>query len=333
MSDPLSFVLVGAGAIAQAYVQALKVIPSARVAAVVDPRVDAAKAVAEGLGCRAEASLEDALRAVEPDAAIVCTPPASHPELAIQLLDRGVHVLCEKPLACDLQSARRMLGAAKARRVLLTMGSKFRYVDDVIEAKSLLASGLLGDIVLFENSFTSRVDMSNRWNTDPAVSGGGVLIDNGTHSVDIIRYFLGPIASVQAIEGKRLQTPRVEDTVRLFVRTVSGVVANVDLSWSVNKEQETYIDVYGSGGTIRVGWKSSRYRHASNANWVPFGRGYDKVAAFRKQVENFTGAILGKEQLLITDEDALASVHVIDAAYQSLNRNDWVPVEGAARAA
>ncbi len=334
MKEPLSFILVGgAGAIAQAYVQALKSTPLARVVAVADPRLEAATAVAEGLGCRAFPSIHDALREARPDAAIVCAPPAHHPALTLELLDRGVHVLCEKPLAIDLASAERMVETARAKRLLLTMGSKFRYVDDIIEARGLVASGMLGEVVLFENSFTSRVDMSSRWNSDPTVSGGGVLIDNGTHSVDIIRYFLGPIASVQAIEGKRLQTARVEDTVRLFVRTMSGVVASADLSWTLNKEHASYVDIYGSGGTLRVGWKHPQYRPSSNPVWTPFGRGYDKVAAFRKQVENFSRAILGQEPLLITDEDALASVRVIDAAYQSLRRNDWVPVEGPRSAA
>ncbi|HKE11856.1 MAG TPA: Gfo/Idh/MocA family oxidoreductase [Myxococcota bacterium] len=323
---PLSFGLIGAGAIAQSYVQAMRDMPEARITGVADVRPEAAKAQAEGVGGTAYHSHEDLLEKGDCDAVIVCTPPVSHAQICCDALARGVHVLCEKPLAIDVESARRMLDTAERKGTLLTMGSKFRYVQDVIRAKSIVTSGILGEIVLFENAFTARVDMSQRWNADPNVSGGGVLIDNGTHSVDIVRYFLGPIADVHAVEGKRVQGLSVEDTVRIFVRTASGVMGSIDLSWSLNKELDSFIDIYGSRGTIRVGWRESKYRQSTSQDWITFGRGYDKVQAFRGQIENFCQAIRGKDMLLITAEDAIASVEVIEAAYQSLGHNDWVAV-------
>lgn len=326
MSDKVRFGLVGAGGIAQAYAQAFENCDRATLVAVADVRFDAAQALAERLMCESFDSYLAMIDTVELDAVIVCTPPISHPDICIHLLRRGIHVLCEKPLSIQLKSAIAMQAAAQEAGVILTMASKFRYAEDVVRAKSIVASGILGEIVLFENAFTARVDMASRWNSNPTISGGGVLIDNGTHSVDIMRYFLGPLAEVQVVEGKRVQGLSVEDTVRIFVKSTRGVMGNIDLSWSINKELDYYIRIYGSKGTISVGWKESKYRQGSSQEWIVFGNGYNKVQAFRSQIENFSKAILREEALVITAEDAIASVEAIEAAYAALNQNRWTPI-------
>ncbi len=219
-----------------------------------------------------------------------------------------------------------MIDHAEKSKTVFTMASKFRYVADVIKAKSLIASGVLGEIVLFENAFTARVDMTKRWNSNPKYSGGGVLIDNGTHSVDIVRYFFGAIAEVLAIEGKRGQAIEVDDNVRLFLKTANGDQANIDLTWSINKDLPYFISIYGTNGTLHVGWRESKYKLHSNPDWTVFGKGYDKVQAFQAKLENFAGKINGVEELLINPSDALASVEVIEAAYKSLNQNLWQKV-------
>jgi predicted dehydrogenase len=324
----LRFGIVGAGAIAPSYVQALEGSSLARLTAVADNRADAARALAQKASCQAFSAYQVMAEKAGLDAVIICTPPATHPEITAHFLDRKIHVLCEKPLCIDSGSARRMVDHANRLGVKLSMGSKFRYVEDVIRAKSIVSSGILGEIILFENAFTSRVDMSKRWNSDPRISGGGVLIDNGSHSVDIMRYFLGPLAEVQVVEGKRVQGLPVEDTVRIFVRSTSGVMGSIDLSWSINKELDSYVNIYGSRGTISVGWKESKFRQSSSPDWIVFGKGYNKVQAFRSQIDNFCKAIRGEEALLITAEDALASVEVIEAAYAALRQHPWIPVRG-----
>ena len=112
----------------------------------------------------------------------------------------------------------------------------------------------------------------------------------------------------------------------MFVRSKSQVIGNIDLSWSINKERESYIDIYGSNGTISIGWKESKYRQSSSRDWIVFGKGYSKVEAFRGQIENFAKAIRGEESLVITAQDALASVQVIEAAYAALQQHRWTPV-------
>jgi predicted dehydrogenase len=138
-----------------------------------------------------------------------------------------------------------------------------------------------------------------------------------------MRYFLGPLVDIHVVEGKRVQNLPVEDTVRVFARSASGVMANIDLSWSIDKQLDWYLNIYGSQGTVTVGWKASRYRQFSSRDWITFGHGYDKVQAFSSQLTNFARTIRGTEMLLIADDDALASVEAVEAAYEALSQPYW----------
>jgi predicted dehydrogenase len=330
--NKLKFGLVGAGGIAQAYAQAFNESKCCDLVAVADIREDAAKALAEIVGGKSYSNYKQ-LADVALDAVIVATPPVSHPEIACFFMERGTPVLCEKPLCLSVGEAEKMINTAAANNVLFTMASKFRYCGDVVKAKGILASGSLGDVLQFENAFTAKIDMSKRWNSDPSMSGGGVLIDNGTHSVDIIRYFMGGIDSVLVVDAGGTQGLSVDENVKMFAKTRNNVTASVDLTWGINKELPYFISIYGTNGTLHIGWRESKYKVNSNADWTVFGSGYDKVASFKGKIENFAGALRGKEELFIKPADALASVQVIEAAYKSMNQNLWQPVIEKATAA
>lgn len=323
MASPLRFAIIGTGGIAKTYESAFSGMQDARITCACDVSEENLLSFGARVNCNTYFSIADLVRSESVDAAIVCTPPATHETISVYLLNNRVPVLCEKPLSTSILAAQRMLAAAQRSRVILTMASKFRYVQDVRKAKELVDSGIIGKVILIENSFTSWVDMKGRWNCNAAMSGGGVLIDNGTHAVDILRYLLGNLCDIQVVEALRIQDLPVEDTVRLFVRSRDGVIGTSDLSWSMSKETDTYLQIYGSEGTILVGWKSSRYRRHDSNEWHTFGNGYDKVAAFQKQILNFCDAIRGRDVLHITPYDALASVEVIAAGYAALRRAQW----------
>ncbi len=318
--------LVGAGAIAHTHVQALAGCAEVRVVAVADTRFEAARTVADQAGCLAFADLNTMLASVELDAALVCIPPVAHADVVCQLLAAGLHVLCEKPWAVNLVEARRMLAAAHDWGRVLTMASKFRFVADVVRARDVIDSGLLGPIILYENVFTASLEMRNRWNSDRRISGGGVLIDNGPHAADLMRYLLGPVAEVVASVAPQVQGLDVEETVQVLARNTAGVLARVELSWSMAQPVDYFVRVHGRDGMLSIGWKGSSYRLFGGGDAVSLGSGYDKVAAFRAQLVNFARAIAGVEPLHVTADDALASVAVIDAAYDSILHRRWTSV-------
>ncbi len=325
----IRFGIVGTGAIAQTYAQVFQSSRLCKLVAAVDIREDAARSFAEPFHASVFSDYRRLADRKLVDAVVIATPPNTHSQMAIDLMNQGIHVLCEKPLCLSREEALRMMDAASKNKVTFTMASKFRYVSDIIKAKSIVASGAIGRILEFENYFTCRTDMSNRWNSDVRISGGGVLIDNGTHSVDLIRYLCGEIQDAMAIETARVNGLKVEESVRLIARVSNGILALADLSWAIDKQIPDFIRIYGDNGTICVGWNRSRYKIKSSADWITFGNGYDKLKAFRAKVENFCRAIYGEEELLIKPEDALASVEVIEAAYRSLRRNLWEKVQRA----
>ena len=123
------------------------------------------------------------------------------------------------------------------------------------------------------------------------------------------------------------QPLEVEDSVQLLVRAASGATATIDLSWSYDNTTDTYLEVYGAKGALRVGWRESAVRVNGAEAWTRFGQGYDKIRCMRRQVQNFCGALRGSETLAITAADAIASVQVIAAAYRSLELGDWVVID------
>ena len=315
--------IIGCGGIAEAYAKALQRMPNARLAAVVDPDVSARARIAGDDDSITQHSNIESLPDV--DAALVLAPPNVHESLSCALLQRGIHVLCEKPLAPTVASAKRMLQCAETAGRRLMMGSKFRYTADVTKARALLDEKVCGDIVIYENVFCSHVDMTQRWNSKAEISGGGVLIDNGCHSVDLARYLLGPLAKVQAQFGTRVQALEVEDTARMLFQSQSGALGSIDLSWSIQKETDAYVRLHGTEGTLEIGWRRSRWK-TSDGEWQEFGNGYDKIAAFQAQLENFVACISDDTAAVIVATDALASVVVIDCAYQSAQEERWVTI-------
>jgi len=331
MGDVLRFGLVGAGAIGQTYLSVIAANSAIDLVGVADNRTAVAAAAAESAACTAYPDAAALIDDARPDGIVICVPPVDHFAIANAAIEAGVATLCEKPLCLTVPEAHTLRDTAEAKNALFTMASKFRYVDDVVRGKAIISSGILGDIIILENVFTGRVDMSNRWNADPAVSGGGVLIDNGTHAVDIVRYLIGPVAEVNAMTGRHVQNLAVEDTATLNIRTACGVDARVELSWSYHNPEDSFVAVYGTRGTLCIGWSRSRYKRHEDAEWVTFGNGYDKQAAFAAQIGNFCAAMTGNETLLIDNNDAVASVEVIDAAYESLRIGGWIDVQDHVR--
>ncbi|MFQ6070993.1 MAG: Gfo/Idh/MocA family protein, partial [Candidatus Aminicenantales bacterium] len=176
----MNFILVGCGRTARSYLEAIRFLPEVCLKEVVDISEEPSRSTARKAGCSSFTDFRSILRGNSVKAAVICTPPNTHPEITTFFLENGVHVLCEKPLAINSAQALEMLKKAKKHKRILIAASKFRCVEDIIRAKEIVNSGEIGKLIYFKNFFQSKVNMKNRWNSSKEVSGGGVLIDYGS---------------------------------------------------------------------------------------------------------------------------------------------------------
>lgn len=326
VAESIRLGVIGCGRIAETHFEALDQIPEIKVAGVCDADAARAKAVGERYGVPHHTDYKKFYDSVEMTGVILCTPPVNHAEQALAAFSRKIHVLCEKPLCMTVNEIRELMKAQEKSGVIGMPASKFCFSADVAKAKAIIQSGILGKVLLYENVFTSTVDMRGRWNSKKEISGGGVLFDNGSHSIDIARFLLGEIDSVQATVGIQIQNLDVEDTAKLSLQMKSGILGVINLSWSMKEEREDFVSVYGSEGTLRVGWGQSRYRQTNSNEWVVFGKGYSKLDSFVKQNRHFIQCIRGDASPLLNLQDGFHAVNTIVRAYESMEKNRWIKV-------
>jgi predicted dehydrogenase len=318
---------VGCGKIGHSYATLINSHPEMKLTAVVDVNPDAAHAFGDSFRCSSYTSLDDYFASDNPvECGVICTPSFEHAEIACRLMKQRIGVLCEQPFALDCASAERMIDVSRTYGVSLMMGSKFRFVPDIIHAKGLIQAGILGQVLEFEADFRDPIDMRNRWNIRREISGGGVLIDGGTSAVDATRYLFGPILGVRAEEGRRVQSNDVEDTARLAVRTTSGILGTIHLSWTLKNPGDDYLRIYGTQGNLCIGWKKSMYRPNGAIDWINFGEGYSTQKALTLQTGHFINVVAGEEIPEISAEDELESVRTIQLAYQSLQSGRFLNI-------
>ena len=321
--------IVGLGRAGAIHFDAARTLDAANVAAVCDASPEA-RARAEAVGVAAYPTLAAMLADATLDAVVVCTPPVDHADATVRCLERGLHVPCEKPLALTTWDVLRMLQAANRAQRRVMVASKFRHVPEVARARELLHEGALGTPVSFEVSFCSPVDMTGRWNADPSRSGGGVIIDNGCHALDVIAFLFGSIDRIQAMRWRAVQPLPVEDSATLQVWAGDGVLGRVDVSWSLDTTRDSYLVVQGSQASLEVAWRGARLKHRGG-QWESLGGPYDKLAAHRAMLARFVAAMRGDATPWISAAECLQVVAAVDAAYRSLDSGqaEWVAIRGA----
>ena len=249
----MKFGLIGAGSIGQLRADAIRRARATSLVAVGDLNETRAKAVAPGAKFYADPMHLIADREVE--AVVISTPPQFHEDLAVAALRAGKHVLVEKPMAAAVDACRRMVEAAQENKRLLTVGFNHRYFPPLKVLRDVVQSGQLGELrhVRAYAGHMGLQEFKAPWMYDANVMGGGALMDNGIHILDLCRYVMGDFREVYGHTlNDTWKLGGAEDNAMALFKSDKGVVCSLHASWTEWKGYRFHIEAFGDRGMARA---------------------------------------------------------------------------------
>jgi predicted dehydrogenase len=282
-------------------------------------------------------SAEALLESKDLDAVYIATPNSQHADLAVLAAKRGLHVLCEKPMAADLAQARRMVQACQRAGVRLMIGNMMRFNPCHAWIREFIAGGGLGEVTeaqaLFGYDLPAFFPLATApWRLDPDLSGGGAMMDVGVHVVDLLRWLVGQEVKevLGAIDTRGYPFPSDWNSVGLL-RFEGGPLATVQASFD-NRFRENYLAIGGSRGSLKAEgtlWRESvgSVRAVTERGVFGFQPPPGFPSPYTLQVEHFAECIRTGRDPLIDGCEGFNDLAVCQAVYESARRRSAVEPE------
>lgn len=299
----------------------------------------AAAALAQRVGAARTTDWMEAADA-DVDAILICVPPHLHADVAIAALQRGRHVLCEKPLAMTAASARSMVTAAERAGRVLKCGFNYRYHPAIEQVRAWMADRRLGRLVglcCFHGT-GGRVHLEREWRTDRARSGGGILMDQGVHVLDLFRWLAGPFHQVVGCLSTTFwPIAPLEDNAFAILKR-DGLLATMHVSWT-QWANLFVLELTGTEGSAAVRGLGGSYG-VEHAVLRPRGTAEEEVVEYRgpdgswlAEWRDFTAAIAHGREPNGTGREGAEALILAEAIYASAARGQRIEIEAAVPAA
>ncbi|MGB9717769.1 MAG: Gfo/Idh/MocA family protein [Thermoproteota archaeon] len=328
--------IIGCGGIAASHVSGYLKSGMAEITAFSDSRVERAKALAERLGLN-QASVyenyEDLLKDRSVDAVSICTPHHLHAEITVKAAEYFKHVLCEKPIAISLKQADEMISACRKNGVKLAIVFQNRFSKDVQRVKREFENGAFGIPVYGEavvkwyredKTYYHADEVAESWRGKWATEGGGALINQTIHLVDLLQWIMGPVEYLYGIYDTRMHSIETEDIAVSILRFKSGaigyILGSVDL-----RPQEDWVAIYGSKKSVVIGSdKTVEKEWVEESGTIVKKEGVEErretVTPFLghdETVRDFIESILEDRPPAVPGEEARKSLEIVLAIYRA----------------
>jgi predicted dehydrogenase len=307
--------MIGTGGIAGWHARQLLELPEAQIAALADISAANRSAFADKYGLRDVAHFdryEDMLEQAELDAVVICSPHTLHFRQAFDALDKGLHVLIEKPMTCSSAEAEALIRKADEAGKVLQVSYQRHFQPQFLYIKDTIASGGIGRLTSVTASLYQdwRQLASGTWRQDPALSGGGFLMDSGSHIIDVLLWTTG-LTPVDVKPQLQKHGAPVELDTFTSIRFAEGVLAGLNLVGYAPCWHETFVFCGEDGAIFYDNGKISLRRHKQEPI-VP-----ELPEPTTNQDKSFVDAILGRHEVLVPGEFALKVVKLSEMIYQA----------------
>ena len=310
-------------------------VPGARMVACVDVVEAAAKTAAEEVGARRYTTdYHDILDDPEVDAVVVVSPTDLHEGIVIDCANAGKHIFCEKPMAMNEAECQAMIDACEANGVKLQIGFMRRHDASFQQAKAVLDSGAIGDLVQI-HSHTRGPSKPRPWMYDIRKSNG-ILAEINSHDIDACRWFAGSdIESLYAIAGNYRNTeikeeyPDYYDSVLMTGMFKNGVQFSIDGAAYVQYGYDSHVELVGTKGVLHVGrseGSSVRVTTPEQGTAQPFVNSWMTlfIDAYLTEDCAFVDAILNDKPTPVTGYDGLQAVRIVEAGNRSIQTGEII---------
>jgi predicted dehydrogenase len=325
-------------------------LPSVRLVAVSDVDRTRAATLAGRCDARIEPDWRCLIYRTDIDSVIVATPPPLHVEMCVEALTAGKHVLCEKPLAPTPDESRKILDAAIASGQVLATGFNYRFYPAIKEARVILDSGRIGELDHIRSyaGHPGGTEFTHPWVHDASVMGGGTLMDNGIHIIDLTQHFLGGVAEVKGFSsGDVWDFPGCEDNGFALLRSPAGKVATLQASWTEWRGYRFAIDIYGTRGCVRASyppmltmatWRDGRTGRLRRRIYAfPLFQVIERLRSFRwtvilsftEELREFEKAVKGERTANALGWDGYMAVQIAHAVYHTSRNGCSVLLDGS----
>lgn len=318
--------LIGCGFIGQKRAKAIP--PKGRIIICADPVEERAEALAHTIpGAQATKDWQTAVQRADVDLVIVSATHNVLAKITLAATEAGKHVLVEKPAALRAEELDPVIASAEKNRVMVKVGFNHRYHPALLKAKEIADSGSIGSLMFVRGRYGhgGRIGYEREWRANPEMAGGGELIDQGMHLIDLSRWFLGDFTEVQGVALTYFWDMKVDDNAFALLQTASHQVAWLHASWTEWKNLFSF-EIFGQTGKLHVEGLGGSYG-TERLCWYQMlpQMGPPETTiweypfpddSFRREVEDFLLAIEQKRMPSGNLNDARAALQIVERIYR-----------------